>query len=214
MTELRQRIQDVIKNEPVAVFMKGTPQFVMCGNSDRALRALREAGAPVAGIDVLADPAIRQELSEISGWPTIPQIFVKGELIGGADIVAEMYQSMSEDRAWRPALGPEEATRQLRDEVAARRLDGRALEAVLLAAGQPRAPGRSGHGWPAGLTDREVDVLRAITRGLANKQIARDLHISEATVHTHVINVYGKIGVNTRAGATLFAFENDLVGKP
>jgi HD-GYP domain-containing protein (c-di-GMP phosphodiesterase class II) len=128
--------------------------------------------------------------------------------------VAEMYQSMSEDRAWRPALGPEEAMRQLRDEVAARRLDARALDAVLLAAGQPRAAGRSGRGWPAGLTDREVDVLRAITRGLANKQIARDLHISEATVHTHVINVYGKIGVNTRAGATLFAFENDLVGTP
>ncbi len=128
--------------------------------------------------------------------------------------VAEMYQSMSEDRAWRPALGPEEATRQLRDGVAAHRLDARALDAVLLAAGQPRAKGRSGPGWPAGLTDREVDVLRAITRGLANKRIARDLHISEATVHTHVINLYGKIGVNTRAGATLFAFENDLVGMP
>ena len=65
MTELRQRIQDVIQNEPVAVFMKGTPQFIMCGNSDRALRALREAGAPVTGVDVLADPAIRQELSEV-----------------------------------------------------------------------------------------------------------------------------------------------------
>ena len=93
MTELRQRIQDVIQNEPVAVFMKGTPQFIMCGNSDRALRALREAGAPVTGVDVLADPAIRQELSEISGWPTIPQVFVKGELIGGADIVVEMYEN-------------------------------------------------------------------------------------------------------------------------
>ena len=93
MSELRQRIQEVIDNEPVAVFMKGTPQFIMCGNSDRALRALREAGAPVAGIDVLADPAIRQELSEISGWPTIPQVFVKGELVGGADIVEELERS-------------------------------------------------------------------------------------------------------------------------
>ena len=91
MTELRQRIQDVIENEPVVVFMKGTPQFVMCGNSDRALRALREAGAPVAGIDVLADPAIRQELSEISGWPTIPQVFVKGELIGRASCRERVY---------------------------------------------------------------------------------------------------------------------------
>ena len=93
MSELRQRIQDVIQNEPVAVFMKGTPEFVMCGNSDRALRALREAGAPVTGVDVLADPAIRQELSELSGWPTIPQVFVGGELVGGADIVEELAQS-------------------------------------------------------------------------------------------------------------------------
>ena len=128
--------------------------------------------------------------------------------------VAEIYQSMSEDRAWRPALLPAEATRQLRDEVAARRLDGRAVEAVLLAAGQPRTTGRSSRAWPAGLTDREVDVLRAITRGLANKQIARELHVSPATVHTHVINLYGKIGVNTRAGATLFAFEHDLIDSP
>jgi monothiol glutaredoxin len=90
MSELRQRIQDVIDNEPVALFMKGTPQFIMCGNSDRALRALREAGAPVAAVDILPDPSIRKELSAISGWPTIPQVFVNGELIGGADIVEQL----------------------------------------------------------------------------------------------------------------------------
>ena len=73
--------------------MKGTPEFVMCGNSDRALRALREAGAPVTAVDVLPDPAIRQELSAVSGWPTIPQVFVKGELIGGADITEELAAS-------------------------------------------------------------------------------------------------------------------------
>ena len=106
MSELRQRIQDVIDNEPVAVFMKGTPQFIMCGNSDRALRALREAGAPVASIDVLADPAIRQELSEISGWPTIPQVFVKGELIGGADITEELAASGELTRVLEEKLGP------------------------------------------------------------------------------------------------------------
>ena len=106
MTELRQRIQDVIQNEPVAVFMKGTPQFIMCGNSDRALRALREAGAPVTGIDVLVDPAIRQELSEISGWPTIPQVFVKGELIGGADITEELAASGELARVLEEKLGP------------------------------------------------------------------------------------------------------------
>jgi response regulator RpfG family c-di-GMP phosphodiesterase/DNA-binding CsgD family transcriptional regulator len=128
--------------------------------------------------------------------------------------VAEVYQSMSEARAWRPALTPAEATRQLRDDVSARRLDARALEAVLLAAGQPRAARRSNRAWPSGLTDREVDVLRAITRGQPNKQIASELHVSQATVHTHVINLYGKIGVNTRSGATLFAFEHDLIDPP
>src|SRR5216684_4502087 len=130
--------------------------------------------------------------------------------------VAEMYQSMKEPRAWRPALTPDEALRQLRHEVAAHRLDPRAVDAVLLAAGQPRSTRRSSRAWPARLTDREVEVLRAITRGLANKQIARELHVSPTTVHTHVINLYGKIGVNTRAGATLYAFEHDLTepGEP
>ena len=127
---------------------------------------------------------------------------------------SEVYESMIEPRAWRQALAPKEATRQLRDEVAAGRLDARAVDAVLDAAGQPRSSARSGRAWPSGLTDREVEVLRAITRGLANKQIARELHVSEATVHTHVINLYAKIAVNTRAGATLFAFEHDLIDPP
>ena len=93
MSELSEQIKEIIENEPVSVFMKGTPQLVMCGNSDRALRALRAAGAPVTAVDVLPDPQIRQELSALSGWPTIPQVFIKGELIGGADIVEELYAS-------------------------------------------------------------------------------------------------------------------------
>ena len=93
MSDLSDRIKDVIDNEPVALFMKGTPQFVMCGNSDRVLKALREHGAPVTAVDILADPAIRQELSALSGWPTIPQLFVKGELVGGADITQELSES-------------------------------------------------------------------------------------------------------------------------
>jgi monothiol glutaredoxin len=76
VTELSDRIQKVIDEEPVTLFMKGTPQFVMCGNSDRALRALRDAGAPVTAVNILPDPAIRQELQQLSGWPTIPQVFV------------------------------------------------------------------------------------------------------------------------------------------
>jgi monothiol glutaredoxin len=93
VSELSDRIKTVIDDEPVVLFMKGTPQFIMCGNSDRALRALREAGAPVTAVDVLPDPAIRQELSQLSGWPTIPQVFVKGELVGGADITEELAES-------------------------------------------------------------------------------------------------------------------------
>lgn len=104
---LREKIQQVIEHEPVALFMKGTPQFVMCGNSDRALRALRGAGAPVTAVDILPDPAIRQELSAISGWPTIPQVFVKGELIGGADIVEELAATGELEQRLEAALGAE-----------------------------------------------------------------------------------------------------------
>jgi monothiol glutaredoxin len=105
MNELSDRIKDVIAQEPVALFMKGTPQFVMCGNSDRALRALREAGAPVTAVDILPDPAIRQELSSVSGWPTIPQVFVGGELVGGADIVQELGESGELARILEDKLG-------------------------------------------------------------------------------------------------------------
>jgi monothiol glutaredoxin len=107
MSELRDRIKNVIDNEPVALFMKGTPQFVMCGNSDRALRALREAGAPVTTVDILPDPSIRRELQELYGWPTIPQVFVKGELIGGADITQELGESGELARILEDKLGPE-----------------------------------------------------------------------------------------------------------
>jgi monothiol glutaredoxin len=103
--ELREKINHVIANEAVALFMKGTPQFVMCGNSDRALRALREAGAPVTAVDILPDPAIRQELSALSGWPTIPQVFVKGELIGGADIVEELASTGELEQKLEQSLG-------------------------------------------------------------------------------------------------------------
>jgi monothiol glutaredoxin len=105
MSELSDRIKDVIEQEPVALFMKGTPQFVMCGNSDRALRALRDAGAPVTAVDVLPDPAIRQELSALSGWPTIPQVFVGGELVGGADIVQELAATGELTRILEEKLG-------------------------------------------------------------------------------------------------------------
>ena len=107
MSSLSGNIRQVIEGEPVALFMKGTPQMVMCGNSLRALEALRRAGAPVTTVDILPDPAIRQELSALSGWPTIPQVFVKGELLGGADIVEELEQTGELERALSDKLGPE-----------------------------------------------------------------------------------------------------------
>ncbi|HEX9416129.1 MAG TPA: glutaredoxin domain-containing protein [Gaiellaceae bacterium] len=107
MSELRKRIQTIVSEEPVAFFMKGTPDFVMCGNSERALRALREAGAPVTAINILPDPRIREELSALSGWPTVPQIFIHGELVGGADIVEELAASGELEQRLEQALGPD-----------------------------------------------------------------------------------------------------------
>jgi monothiol glutaredoxin len=105
MSELRDRISEIIDTEDVVLFMKGTPQFAMCGNSVRALEALRAAQAPFAAVDILPDPAIRQELSALSGWPTIPQLFVKGELVGGADIVEELQASGQLASKLKDALG-------------------------------------------------------------------------------------------------------------
>lgn len=90
---LRDAIEDAIKSNPVILFMKGTPEQPMCGFSARTAGALQTLEAPFAAVDVLPDPRIRQELSALSNWPTIPQLFVDGELVGGADIVAEMYES-------------------------------------------------------------------------------------------------------------------------
>ena len=103
--ELNGKIKSVIDSAPVALFMKGTPQFVMCGNSERALQALRRAGAPVTAVDILPDPQIRQELSALSGWPTIPQVFIKGELVGGADITEELAETGELERKLEEALG-------------------------------------------------------------------------------------------------------------
>ena len=109
MSTIKDQIEDVIEQEPVALFMKGTPQMVMCGNSQRALQALHAAGAPITTVDILPDPRIRQELSAISGWPTIPQVFVKGELIGGADITEELAASGELKQKLDAALGADRA---------------------------------------------------------------------------------------------------------
>ena len=88
---IRDAIAQAIDENPVILFMKGTPDQPMCGFSARTAGALQALGAPFAAVDILPDPRIRQELSALSNWPTIPQLFVNGELVGGCDIVTEMY---------------------------------------------------------------------------------------------------------------------------
>ncbi len=90
---MREAIQEAIGENPVILFMKGNPEAPACGFSARTVAILQSLGTQFAAVDVLPDPRIRQELSAISQWPTIPQLFVAGELVGGCDIVSEMYES-------------------------------------------------------------------------------------------------------------------------
>ena len=90
---IQDAISQAIREHEVILFMKGTPERPMCGFSARTVAALDSLGREFAAVDVLPDPRIRQELSALSNWPTIPQLFVKGELVGGCDIITEMYES-------------------------------------------------------------------------------------------------------------------------
>jgi monothiol glutaredoxin len=91
--EIKGFIENAIKENKIMLFMKGTPQQPACGFSMRTSGALNALGAKYAALDILPDPRIREELSGLSGWPTIPQLFVDGELVGGCDIVMEMFES-------------------------------------------------------------------------------------------------------------------------
>jgi monothiol glutaredoxin len=90
---IREAIAEAISEHETILFMKGSPEAPACGFSARTVAILQSLQAPFAAVDILPDPRIRQELSAVSGWPTIPQLFHKGELIGGCDIVTEMYES-------------------------------------------------------------------------------------------------------------------------
>ena len=91
--EIRSELEKAIDGEHVMLFMKGTPDQPRCGFSMRTAAALNALGVQYAAIDILPDPRIREELSGLSGWPTIPQLFIDGKLVGGCDIVMEMYES-------------------------------------------------------------------------------------------------------------------------
>lgn len=91
--DVLESIKQQIESSPVILYMKGSPQFPMCGFSGRAVEALKQCGKEFAYVDVLANPDIRQNLPRVSDWPTFPQLFINGELIGGSDIVAELLES-------------------------------------------------------------------------------------------------------------------------
>lgn len=87
-----ERIKSIVESAPIVLFMKGTPQFPMCGFSSRTVQALKEAGAEFASVNVLENPDIRANLPRYSNWPTFPQLFINGELIGGCDITLELHE--------------------------------------------------------------------------------------------------------------------------
>jgi HD-GYP domain-containing protein (c-di-GMP phosphodiesterase class II) len=128
-------------------------------------------------------------------------------LLAAADMVA----AMGEERPHRPAAAPAQISDAIRSEVNAGRLDCAAADAVLAAVGQPSVPSRRAS-WPAGLSDREIEVLRLIARGRTNKEAAASLYLSTKTVGRHVENIYAKIGANSRAAAAVFAMEHRLLG--
>jgi len=101
--QIREEILETIRGNRVMLFMKGTPDFPRCGFSARTVQCLNESGAEYASMDILPDPRLRQELSAQSGWPTIPQLFVDGELVGGCDIVSELHETGELRRMVAPA---------------------------------------------------------------------------------------------------------------
>jgi monothiol glutaredoxin len=110
--QIREAIREAIADNEVILFMKGTPEAPRCGFSARTVATLEALGAEFAAVDILPDPRIRQELSGLSNWPTIPQLFVRGELVGGCDIVTEMYETgeLADVIGVKPPAGaPEEA---------------------------------------------------------------------------------------------------------
>jgi len=93
MANVQERIQKLISDNPVVLFMKGTPEFPQCGFSGQVVQILDYLGAPVVGVNILEDAEIRQGIKDFANWPTIPQLYVKGEFVGGCDIAREMFQS-------------------------------------------------------------------------------------------------------------------------
>ena len=93
MSQTLERIDQMVKENPVVLFMKGTPQFPACGFSSRTVDALKTINQPFAWCNIIADPDVRSELPKYQDWPTFPQLYIKGELVGGCDIIMEMFEA-------------------------------------------------------------------------------------------------------------------------
>jgi putative nucleotidyltransferase with HDIG domain len=167
---------------------------------------------------ILARSAVLQPLARIAGMhherqdgsgyhhgASGAQVPVEGRLLAAAD----SYQAMTQDRPFRAALAPAAAAREVEAAARAGRLDPDCARAVIQAAGQ--RPARARGGWPGGLSEREVEVLRLVARGLSNRQVAAALFISPRTAEHHVQHIYAKIGASTRAAAAMFAMEHGLL---
>jgi HD-GYP domain-containing protein (c-di-GMP phosphodiesterase class II)/DNA-binding CsgD family transcriptional regulator len=167
---------------------------------------------------ILARSPVLGRLAQIAGMHherTDGSGYHRGATAGAIPIAArvlaaaDVFQALTEPRPHRAAFAPEQTARQVEAMVAAGALDPEATRAVCEAAGVAlrRTPGT----WPAGLTDREVEVLRLLARGRSKKEIAKTLVIAPGTVHTHTVHIYEKLGVSTRAGVALFAMEHGLL---
>lgn len=93
MSDIQDQIKQTVETNDIVLFMKGSPQFPQCGFSGRAVQLLQACGAEFAAVDVLSDPEVREGIKQYSNWPTIPQLYVRGQFIGGSDILMEMYES-------------------------------------------------------------------------------------------------------------------------
>lgn len=103
--DVLERIKEQVENNPIVIYMKGSPQMPMCGFSSRAAQALQSCGVEFAYVNVLEDPEIFENLPRYADWPTFPQIYIKGELVGGCDITLELYQSGELQKMTKEAVG-------------------------------------------------------------------------------------------------------------
>ena len=214
------RRDDVAESRPAARHRKSRRLGRDLGTAGIALAARLGAGSSASLLHRAGAGSTRKRSggsgcwrrSITSAWtdPAITGVVPATALSPAARILAaaDVYHAMTEERPHRPALSPEQAADELRGEVRAGRLDGDAVHAVLAEAGH-RVP-RSRRTRPGGLSEREVEVLRLLARGLSNRDMAEQLFVAPDTVKHHIQHIYDKIGLSTRAGATLFAVENGL----